>query len=287
MTETRQIELSAGTVEYQDSGGAGPVVVLVHGLLMDSTLWDRVVADLSREHRCLVPTFPLGAHRHPTHPDADLSLGGIARLLLELLERLELSDVTVVGNDTGGAIVQLIAAGECERVGRIALVSCDAFDNFPPGLTGRALVLAGQLPAPLFGALMQQMRLKPVRRLPIAFGWLTKRGDETSRRWLEPILKQPKIRRDTVRLLRSIAKDRQLLERAAVQLASFDRPALVAWAEEDRVMPLEHGRRLTQALPDTQLVTIADSYTLIPLDQPTALAQHLRAFIRSPRGVHR
>jgi|SRR5947209_20454868 len=165
MTEIRQTELSAGTIEYQDTGGGGPVVLLLHGLLMDSTLWDGVAADLSRDHRCLAPTLPLGAHRHAIHLDADLSLGAIARLLLELLERLELSEVTVVGNDTGGAIVQLIAAAECERVGRIVLVSCDAVDNFPPGLTGRALVLTGKLPAPLFGAFMQQMRLRRGRQV--------------------------------------------------------------------------------------------------------------------------
>lgn len=281
MTQIHQIELSAGTIDYRDTGGNGPVVVLLHGLLMDMARWEGVVADLSRDHRCVIPTLPLGAHRHAMRPDADLSLAGIAGLVLELLECLELSNVTLVGNDTGGAIVQLIACGEYRRVGRIALVSCDAFDNFPPGLTGRALVLSGKLPPALFGAFMQQMRLKAVRRLPIAFGWLTKRGDEVSRRWLEPILKQPEIRRDTVRLLRGVSQDRRLLERAAAELARFGRPALVTWAEDDRVMPLEHGRRLTQVLPDARLVTVADSYTLIPLDQPTELARELRGFIRA------
>jgi pimeloyl-ACP methyl ester carboxylesterase len=284
MTQTRRIELSAGTIEYQDTGGGGPVLVFVHGVLMDSSLWDSVVAELAPGHRCVVPTLPLGAHRHAMHPDADLSLSGLARLLLELLDRLEVNDVTLVGNDTGGAIVQLIAAGECERVGRIVLVSCDAFDNFPPGWTGRAVVLTGKLPPALFGAFMQQMRLKPVRRLPIAFGWLTKRGDEASRRWLQPILGRPEIRRDAVRLLRSVAQDRKLLERTAAQLVDFQRPALVIWAQEDKVMPLDHGHRLTELLPAARLVTVTDSYTLIPLDQPVELAHHLRAFVRSPSG---
>jgi pimeloyl-ACP methyl ester carboxylesterase len=195
---------------------------------------------------------------------------------------LALTDVTLVGNDTGGAIVQLVAAAEDERVARIALVSCDAFDNFPPGLTGRALVSSGKLPPPLFGVFMQQMRLKVVRRLPIAFGWLTKRGDEASRRWLEPVLTRPEIRRDTVRVLRGIARDRGLLDRVAASLADFERAALVAWAAEDRVMPPEHGRRLAQLLRDARHVEIADSYTLVPLDQPAPLAHHLREFIRTP-----
>lgn len=282
-TTMRQIELSSGTIEYSDTG-EGPVLVLLHGLMMDASLWDGPVADLSADHRCLVPTLPLGAHRLPMGADADLSLPGIARLVSEFLDCLDVRDVTLVGNDTGGALVQLLAAGAnagrmgAGRVGRVVLASCDAFDNFPPGLTGKALVTAGKLPAPAFGLFMQQMRLRPVRRLPVAFGWLTKRGDAATARWLRPVLTQPPIRRDTVRLLRSVAADRDLLTDAAGRLADFDRPALVVWASGDRVMPPEHGRRLAALLPHGQLIEVDDSYTLIPLDQPARFAQLLREF---------
>ena len=118
---TDQLTLATGTVDYEDTGGAGPVIVLVHGLLMDASLYDDVVADLARDHRCIVPTLPLGAHRHGAAEDADLSLRGIARLVAELLERLDLRDVTLVGYDTGGAIVQLLRADGAERVGRVVL----------------------------------------------------------------------------------------------------------------------------------------------------------------------
>jgi pimeloyl-ACP methyl ester carboxylesterase len=273
---TSQIELSAGTLDYQDTGGAGPVVVLLPGLLMDASLWQQVVADLAADHRCIVPTLPLGAHRHAMRPEADLSPRGVARLVTELLDALDLDDVTLVGNDTGGALVQLIAGDDPHRVGRIALVSCDAFDNFPPGLTGRTLVLTGKLPPVLFGAFMQQMRLRPLRRLPLAFGWLTKRGDAATAGWIQPVLSRPEIRRDTVRVLRAISAERQLMLDAAERLPRFDRPALVVWAGEDRVMPPDHGRRLAELLPQGRLIEIPDSYTLIPLDQPARLAQCLR-----------
>ena len=273
---TDQLTLATGTVDYEDTGGAGPVVVLVHGLLMDASLYDDVVADLARDHRCIVPTLPLGAHRHGAAEDADLSLRGIARLVAELLERLDLRDVTLVGNDTGGAIVQLLMADGAERVGRVVLASCDAFDNFPPGLTGRTLVRTGKLPPALFGLFMQQMRLKPVRRLPLAFGWLTRRGDATVARWMQPVLHQPEIRRDTVRVLRAIAADRGLLVDVAERLPAFDRPTLIVWAGEDRVMPPEHGRRLAELLPQGRLVAVDDNDTLIPLDRPEALAAAIR-----------
>jgi pimeloyl-ACP methyl ester carboxylesterase len=275
-----EIELSAGTIEYTDTGGDGPVLVLLHGLMMDASLWGGVIAGLSSELRCVAPTLPLGAHRHPMRPDADLSLPGIARLVAEFMDRLDLTDVTLVGNDTGGALVQLLMAEGGERVGRAVLVSCDAFDNFPPGLTGKTLVAAGKLPPWLFGLVMQQMRLRPVRRLPIAFGWLTKRGDALVRGWLRPVLTQAGIRRDTVRVLRAARAEAAggLLAGVAERLPEFKHPALVVWASEDRVMPPEHGARLAALLPDGRLVEVQDSYTLIPLDQPARLAAIIGAF---------
>ncbi|WP_327434205.1 alpha/beta fold hydrolase [Streptomyces sp. NBC_01236] len=276
------IELSAGTVEYEDTGGEGPVLVLLHGLMMDASLWDGPVADLAADHRCVVPTLPLGAHRRAMHADADLSLPGVARLVAEFLNRLGLRDVILVGNDTGGALVQLLMCDGTDRVGRAVLVSCDAFDNFPPGLTGKTLVLSGKLPPRLFGLFMQQMRLRMLRRLPIAFGWLTRRGDAATARWIGPVLHRPDIRRDAVRVLRAAAADTGLLLSTAARLPGFKRPALVVWAAEDRVMPPEHGRRLAALLPQGRLAEVADSYTLVPLDQPAELARLIREFTRAP-----
>ncbi|MFC1415771.1 alpha/beta fold hydrolase [Streptacidiphilus cavernicola] len=277
-----EVELSAGTVAYRDTGGDGPVVVLLHGLLMDSSLWDGPVADLAADHRCLAPTLPFGAHRHPVRADADLSLPRVAVLVAEFLDALDLRDVTLVGNDTGGAVAQLLLGTRPERVGRAVLASCEAFDNIPPGLTGRTLALAGRLSPGLFGLFMQQLRLRAVRRLPIAFGWLTRRGDPATARWIRPVLEQPEIRRDAVRVLRAALADREVMVRAAEQLSGFDRPALVVWAHGDRVMPPEHGRRLAEVLPQGRLVEVDDSYTLIPLDQPTELARLIREFIAKP-----
>jgi len=274
---TKEIELSAGMLEYEDTGGDGRTVVMLHGLMMDASLWDEVTAELAPDYRCIAPTLPLGAHRQAMHDDADLSLRGIATLVGEFLDRLDLNDVTLVGTDTGGAVVQLLMGDGAARVGRVVLASCDAFDNFPPGLTGKALVLSGKLPPAMFGLFMQQMRLRLVRRLPIAFGWLTMRGDGATKRWVKPVLEQAEIRRDTVRVLRAIGAERNLMLQAAEDLPRFDRPALVVWASEDRVMPPEHGRRLADLLPNGRLVEIPDSYTLIPLDQPARLAEAMRA----------
>lgn len=267
-----EIKLSRRVLEYTDRG-SGPVVVLLHGLLMDASLWDRTVELLAGDFRCVALTLPLGAHRIPM--PGDLSLPAVAALVSEFLAELDLRDVTLVGNDTGGALVQLLV-GE-ERVARIVLASCDAFDNFPPGLTGKTLVALGNLAPGPFGAFMQQMRLRFVRRLPISFGWLTKRGDDVVRGWIRPLLQRAEIRRDAVRMLRSLKGFRADLEQASAAIGQFEGPAMVVWAAEDRVMPVEHGRRLAELLPKSRFVEVRDSYTLIALDQPAEMAAAIRA----------
>lgn len=273
-----KVELSNGTLDYVDTGGGGPVLVLLHGLLMDPSLWTGVIDELRTDHRCVAPVLPLGSHTRPVGPEADLSMRGIAGMVAELLERLDLRDVTLVGSDTGGALVQLLMCTQEPRVGKAVLVSCDAFDNFPPGMSGKTLVLTGKLAPAVFGVFMQQMRFKPVRRLPFTLGWLTKRGDAATARWMRPVLTRSAIRKDMVRVLRSISANRTVLRDAADGLRVFDRPTLIVWATEDRVMPPEHGRRLAALLSRSRLVEIPDSYTLIPLDQPTKLAGALREF---------
>jgi pimeloyl-ACP methyl ester carboxylesterase len=285
-----ELELSAGTIDYQDTGGDRPAIVFSHGLVMDGSLWRDVVANLRTDHRCLLPTLPLGAHRHPMHADADLSMPGIAGLLGEFVERLDLRDATLAINDWGGPLL-LLEDGGPERIGRVVITSCEAFDNVPPGLPGKAIQAAGWMPGGIRFA-MQQLRLRPLRRLPMTFGWMAKRPipDEVMDAWLEPVLGQAEVRRDLRKYVRSAKDGKRRLAAATERLRDFDRPALVAWASEDRVMPPEHGRRLAELLPQGRLVEIADSYTLVPLDQPGELAGAMRTFVResepaTSRGV--
>ena len=272
-----EIELSAGIIEYEDTGGNDPIIVLLHGLAMDGSLWRHVVQELRADHRCIVPTLPLGGHRRPMRADADLSPRGIGLLEAEFLEKLDLHQVTLVGNDSG---LYLIAAGEHpERLARLVITSCEAFENFPPGLPGRTVAFAARLPGGL-NALAQPLRLRALRRLPFAFGWMTKRPvpHAVTDAWLRPMLTQRKIRHDLTRYVRTSKKGDLLI--AAERLRAFDRPALVIWAREDRVMPPAHGRRLAELLPNGRFMEIADSYTLLPEDQPGELARAIRQFIQ-------
>src|SRR3954471_10134648 len=271
------IELTAGTIDYEDTGGDGPIVVLLHGLAMDGSVWRHVVDGLRADHRCVVPTLPFGSHRRPMRADADLSLRGHARLVAELIERLDLHDVTLVQNDLGYA--QIVALEHGERVGRLVLVSCEAFDNLPPGLPGMVLGLAARVPGGL-NALVQPLRVRALRRLPMALGLMSKRPipHEVTDAWLRPLMTQRAIRRDVLRYIRGATAAE--LDAASRRLTEFDRPALVVWATEDKVMPPEHGRRLAELLPHGRLIEVADSRTLIPEDQPAALAGAVRGFVR-------
>ncbi len=273
----QEIELSAGRIEYEDTGGSSPIVVLLHGLAMDGSLWRHVVQELRHDHRCLVPTMPLGSHQRPMRQDADLSPHGIAKLQAEFLEALDLRDVTLVGNDSG--IFQLTAGWYPERIARLVLTPCEAFENFPPGLPGRIAEVGIKMPGGTF-LLAQLLRVHALRRLPFTFGWMAKRPipNEIFDAWLRPAQTQRGVRRDLSKYVHALDKGDMLV--AAERLRSFDRPALVIWAKEDRVMPPSHGRRLAELLPRGRLIEIADSYTLIPLDQPGELARAIRQFVR-------
>jgi pimeloyl-ACP methyl ester carboxylesterase len=270
-----EVELSSGTIDYEDTGGDGPVVVMTHGLMMDGSLWRHVIASLRARYRCIAPTLPLGGHRRAMRPDADLSMRGIAELLGELLERLELHEVTLVMNDWGGPQL-LLGSRHDARIARLALCSCEAFDNVPPQGAAKLLPYLARVPGGLAGALVP-FRFDRLRRLPLTYGPLSRRPvpREVMDRWFGPVTQQPEIRRDLRKYVLDAPQGRRDLLAAADALRDFDRPALVAWASEDRLMPREHGRRLAELLPQGTLVEIADSYTLIPEDQPTKLAEHL------------
>ncbi|KPC82842.1 MULTISPECIES: alpha/beta fold hydrolase [Streptomyces] len=276
-----EVTLSAGVVEYEDTGGDGPVVVLLHGVAMNGSLWRHVVAGLHSDFRCVVPTLPLGGHRRPMRPDADLTVLGVAHLVAEFLDELDLHDVTLVMSDWGGAQA-LVSEGRDRRIGRLVITSCEAFDNFPPGLPGRSLHAAARAPGGLRLA-FALLKLKPMRRLPVTWGWMSRRPvpHDVMDDWFRPLWTSASIRRDLRAYVLGVPPRDELLAWAEA-LRTFDRPALVVWAAEDRVMPPAHGRRLADLLLEGELVEIADSYTLIPEDQPQRLTEAIRTFVPLP-----
>ena len=270
------VDTPSGPVHYRVAGpadSAAPPVVFLHGLLVNGELWTSVAEGLAAHGiRSYAPDLPLGAHPVPLHEDADLRPTGVARLVLDFLAALDLSDVTLVGNDTGGALVQFVVDTDPTRVGRLVLTNCDAFDQFPPPPFG-LLVAAGRRPGRL-RLLMGPTRLRAVRHSALGFGPLATRLDpQLTRRWIEPVLRSREVRRDAARFMASI-RPADLLD-VSTRLPTFERPVLLAWGTADRFFKLEFGRRLAEVFPNARLVEIEGSRTFVPLDAPERLVDEM------------
>lgn len=271
------IEVPAGRVHYLEHG-EGPPVVLLHGLLMNHTVWDAVLALLPTGFRYIRPDLPLGSHPEAMRADADLSMRGLNVLIADFLAALDLRDVTLVHNDWGGGLF-LTAYGLDERVSRLIVLPCEAFGNFPPGLPGKMAVVALRVPGALPIAL-RQLRIGRLRRSPLLFGWMARYPipDELARGWTEPGLRDRRIGRDVRKYGRSMPAERELIANTEA-LRNFSGEALVLWSSAGKVMPRAHGARLAELLPRGRLVEIDDAYVLSMLDQPAAVAKAMAEFL--------
>ncbi len=275
-SERKEIELPAGRIRYREAGSGRPIV-FVHGFLVDGRLWEGVADRLSDRYRCLAPDLPLGAHQIAMNPDADLSPYGIAALIESFLAALELEDVTIVGNDSGGAMSQVLVTRHPQRIGRLVLTNCDTHANFPPG-PFKALPPVAKLPggmdliaAPFRIGAVARAAFRPFAKKPIP--------RELIASWMEPALHDPGVKRDTRKVTVGMHK-RYTLE-AAEKLKSSDLPVLLTWAPGDRVFPLKYAERLAAETPNARLVQIPDAATFVPLDQPGRLADEIAAFVAS------
>ncbi len=278
MNEAR---LPQGTIRYRELG-AGKPIVLVHGLLTNGELWRDLAPRLAEDFRVIVPDWPLGSHEIPLDPGADLSPTGLAKVIADFLAKLELEDVTLVGNDTGGALCQLVAVHHPARLGRLVLTPCDAYENFLP-LAFRPLQALARIPGAVL-PIAQLLRPRAARRLPFTYGWLAKRriDDDLSDSWLAPALSSRRVRREIAAILKGIS-NRYTLE-AAQRFGEFTKPVLIAWAPEDRFFKLHHAERMARAFPNARLERIEDSYTFVSIDQPERTADLIAEFAREPAG---
>jgi pimeloyl-ACP methyl ester carboxylesterase len=277
--DAHTLDLPAGTVHYVTAGPAsGRPVVLVHGFLVDRTLWSDVPERLAKAgFRVFAPTWPLGAHPQPMTSDADLSPRGVARVVLSFLDALDLRDVVLVGNDTGGAVCQFLLDEDASRIDRLVLTNCDAFDTFPP-FPFDVLFRLARHPAPA-RLVLQALRSGALRTSKLGFGWLVGRRLTAAETlpWVTPYLTDPGVRRDVAAFARAWRPED--LADVAERLPSFTRPVLLCWAPADRFFRIELGRRLEQTFPDARLVEIPDARTFVSLDQPARLADEIVGFL--------
>ncbi|MFQ6398151.1 alpha/beta fold hydrolase [Nocardia sp. KC 131] len=276
-----EVDIAAGRIHYVERG-EGPPVVLLHGLLMNHTVWDEVIDLLPSGFRYVLPDLPLGAHATPMNPDTDLSLRGLNQIIADFLDALELSEVTLVHSDWGGGLF-LTAYGLDQRVGRLIALPCEAFDNFPPGLPGKMVAIAAAIPGGIALA-MRQLRIRFLRNSPLLMGQMARKPlpDDLVHGWTEPALRDKAIRRDLLKYVESDFHAPELIANTEA-LRHFSGHALVLWSSAGKVMPKEHGPRLAQLLPKGRLVEIEDAYVLSMLDRPEAVGAAMAAFLTNQR----
>ena len=268
------VRIPQGTIAYRETGEGEPIL-FVHGLLVDGRLWDGVAERLAPGHRCIVPDWPMGSHRTAMSESADLSPPGLAEIIVAFMDETGLERATVVGNDTGGAVSQILTANHPGRVERLILTNCDTFEHFPPfpfnGLTLFARIPGGVsvLQAPLRFAAARRMGFAPLVKHPLDQALVDG--------WLAPASEDDAIKRDLTKILRGIDK-RQTIE-AAEKLRGFERPVRFAWATEDRFFKLSHAERLAATLRDARVEPIADARTFVPQDQPARVAELVAEFV--------
>jgi pimeloyl-ACP methyl ester carboxylesterase len=281
MGAEHEVELAQGTLRYRDTGPAeaeAATLVFLHGAFADGDLWRGVVPQLSGRWRCVTPDLPLGAHTLPMPAGADLTPPGLARLIADFLAALDLRDAVLVANDTAGALAQLVVTQHPERVGRLVLTSCDAFDHFPPPLFRPLVVLARRVPR-LFGLALRLLRASYSRRWALRLAGVCREAipADLVDAWTRPALDDPAVRRDLLALVRGV--DARFTLAAAERLPAFDRPTLLAWGTADRLFPLALAHRLAALLPDARLERVEDAAAIVPLDQPERLAALLADFL--------
>lgn len=275
------IDTPFGQVNYRAAGpedSAAPPVVFVHGLLVNHELWTGVADRLAEQGiRSYAPDLPIGSHPIALNPDADLSPRDVARLIIEFMATLDLTDVTLVGNDTGGALCQFVIDTDHSRIGRLVLTNCDAFDKFPPAPFG--LIFKAGRSTMRLRAMAAMMRPRLLRHSMLGFGGLVdKRLDpELTTRWISPARTDAGVRRDTAKFLRAV-KPADLLD-ISTRLGDFGKPVRIVWGNADRFFKLAFGQRLREAFGDNaELVEVDGGRTFIPLDEPERVANEIRAF---------
>jgi pimeloyl-ACP methyl ester carboxylesterase len=275
--ERRTVDLPAGTIEYRERGSGAPVV-FAHGVGVNGDLWRNVAPELAADgYRCIVPDLPLGAHSIALSGEPDMSLPGLADILASFVDALDLQEATLIANDTGGAITQAYIGRNPERIARLVLTSCDAFDRYPPPAVAYLVTLA-RMPGGL-SFLSQAVRLKAIQRLPTAYGWATTNpiDPRVMASFTTNVRTNPGVRADLARVLKQARKDD--MQAASRGVSAFTKPALVVWAAGDKFFPVEHGRTLAELIPGARFELVEDSRTFIAEDQPARLVQLVREFL--------
>lgn len=271
---TKRVRVDGLDVEYADTG-TGPTILFVHGVYVTGAIWDDVVRALGDGFRCIAPTWPLGAHSTSTE-GADIGAEAAAKRIVHFMEALDLADVTVVANDTGGGLV-LTTLGDTtldtSRMARLVLTNCDSYEHFPPG-SFAGIVKLCRFSSAIGGAIIRLLSTGPGQSFFLKAVCHTPPPKNRQREVFGAFATSAPARRDAVTVTASL--DPALTLRAAPAIEAFDKPVILPWGTDDDLFPLAHAERLRHAFPNATLIEIPDCSAFVMLDAPGVLADAIR-----------
>jgi pimeloyl-ACP methyl ester carboxylesterase len=271
----RSIETASGRISYAETG-AGPVALFVHGVLLNKHLWRHQLAGLSDIRRCIA--VDLLAHGDTEiERDQDVSVTANAYMLRQVLDVLQIDQVDLVGNDSGGGIAQIFAALDPEPVRSLTLTNCDTHDNWPPEAFKPfvEMTIAGGLRDTLNAMLGD----KAIYRSPDALGPAYERpenvSDEDIETYLRPLVRSDQRTRDLQRFVAAFDHKHTVI--IEPQLRKFRAPTLIVWGTDDIYFPVKWAYWLAEAIPGARPpVELAGARIFFPEERAEAFNQLLR-----------
>jgi pimeloyl-ACP methyl ester carboxylesterase len=280
MFETHMMDLSLGRIRVR-TAGTGPAIMFTHGLLVDGRIWDEVAtAVATKGFTVVLPDLPLGAHSTPVVDRTKLTTTGVAHTIIEIADELRIDRFAILGFDTGGAISQVTAAEHPDRIERLALMSCDAFEHYPPLLI-KPFKWAALWP-PAMSLVLKTLSHNRYQHIPLPLGLVAKHkiDQQLVAAWSQPAGTNPAIRQDVVAFIKQMSSVDTLA--AAEKLRRFAGPSMVMWSRQEKVFPKKDAQRLTDLIPGCQLRWIDDAYTFASLDNPTRMIELTLEFMNLP-----
>lgn len=281
--ESGILETRLGPLAWQSSGH-GPTLVFFAGAFANHDLWRDVVTQLHDRYRCVTVDLPLGAHSLPLNAGADRSAASLARLLLDSLDLLDVTDATVVVNDTAGGLLLLaLDSGHpaLGRIGRLVLTNCESYDQFPPDSLKRASDLSRRYPRLTRAVMRLQVRLQlrwpAARRQFISTVTASGVDQERAESFFGPAARDPRVAGDLVAAMAGFHP--QLMLDAAAAIPGFAQPVLLIWGEECRFFTMAQARRLASEFPRATLVPVPGAKAWVPIDNPAVVAGAIAEFV--------
>lgn len=275
----KSVNTSYGDIAYVEQG-SGPVALFVHGVLLNSALWRYVIDDLKGERRCIAIDI-LGHGATRTKPDQDLSFVSQAAMVEAFLSVMNIDQVDLVANDSGGGLSQIFAAEHPERIRTLTLTNCDTHDNYPPEALKGFVALAqnGQI-----GATIQRVFDEPEfgkNLLGTAYEHPEELSKETIEAYLKPWLEGDRAK-DLERFLTQ-NEDSSQSTRIEPKLRQLRAPTLIVWATDDVFFDKQWAYWLKDTIPGaTDVVEVPGAKLFFPEERPQALIEPIRRLWRTP-----